>query len=354
VRSVHFVMPDGIDDSGRPSGGNTYDRYLCGGLSSIGWSVHEHPLAGFWSSPDAAAFSTLEDALRRIPDGAVVLLDGLVASTAPEVLVAHEHRLRLIALVHMPLGHRPPDVGSGEVRAREREALSATAAVITTSDWSAHRLMELYELSADRVHVAEPGAASAELAAGTTTGEALLCVAAVTADKGHDVLLESLASLGDLPWHCVCVGSLDRDPACAQAVRRRVARGLAGRVTLAGTATGAELDRAYAGADVMVLASRAETYGMVVTEALARGLPVIATNVGGISEALGHAIDGSRPGMLVAPDDPSALAGALRSWLGQPGLRAHLRQAARERRQALSGWANTASRIADVLTQASR
>lgn len=347
-------MPDGIDDPARPSGGNTYDRNVCRGLSSAGWSVHEHPVAGFWSTPDATAFSALEGAVRQIPNGALVLLDGLVASPAPEVLVAHQHRLRLIVLVHMPLGHRPPHGGSVEVRARERGTLWASAAVITTSDWSRRRLMELYELSADRVRVAQPGVAPAELAPGTTTGEALLCVAAITADKGHDVLLESLASLGDLPWHCLCVGSLDRDPTCAEAAHRRVAHGLSDRVTLAGTATGAELDRAYAAADVMVLASRAETYGMVVTEALARGLPVIATDVGGVSEALGHASDGSRPGMLVGPDDPGALAGALRSWLGQPDLRARLRQAARERRQSLSGWSTTAATIAGVLTQVGR
>jgi glycosyltransferase involved in cell wall biosynthesis len=351
---VHFVMPDGIDDPARPSGGNTYDRNLCRGLSSIGWAVHEHPVSGFWSAPDAAAFSALESTVRQIPDGALVLLDGLVASTAPGVLVAHQHRLCLIVLVHMPLGHRPPDGGSGDVRASERDVLLASAAVITTSDWSCRRLMELYELSADRVHVAEPGVVPAELAPGTKTGEALLCVAAVTADKGHDVLLESLASLDALPWHCVCVGSLDRDPACAEAVRRRLARGLTERVTLAGTATGAELERAYAGADLMVLASRSETYGMVVTEALARGLPVIATDVGGVSEALGHASDGSRPGILVAADDPSALGGALGSWLAQPDLRARLRQAARDRRQTLSQWSTTASRIGDVLTQVSR
>ncbi len=353
MRIVHFVVPDGIDDPARPSGGNTYDRNLCRGLTSGGWSVREHAVAGFWSRPDGAAFAALEGVLGQIPDGAVVLLDGLVASAAPEVLVAHEHRLRQVVLVHMPLGHRPPEDDSAAVRTRERAVLSVSAAVITTSAWSRRRLIELYELGAERVFVAEPGVTPAGLAAGSATGEALLCVAAVTADKGHDVLLQSLATLTVMSWHCVCVGSLDRDPACAEAASRRIARGLSDRVSLAGTLTGAELDRAYEGADALVLASRAETYGMVVTEALARGLPVIATDVGGVSEALGHGADGSPPGLLVAPDDPSALAGALRSWLGQPELRARLRQAARERRRSLNGWSTTASRIAGVLTQVS-
>ena len=75
---------------------------------------------------------------------------------------------------------------------------------------------------------------------------------------------------------------------------------------------------------------------MVVTEALARGLPVVAAEVGGVPEALGHGADGDRPGLLVPPDDPAALAAALRAWLGDAELRARLRRAARERRASLS------------------
>jgi glycosyltransferase involved in cell wall biosynthesis len=305
---------------------------------------------GFWSRPDAASFVALDDAVRRIPDGAVVLLDGLVASTAPEVLVPHARRLRLVVLVHLPLGHRPTEDGADDVRMRERAVLAAAAAVVTTSAWSRRRVIELYALGADRVHVAEPGVVAAELATGSATGEALLSVAAVTADKGHDVLLDALATVTDLSWRCLLVGSLDRDPMFVEALRRRsVDLGLADRVCFAGTATGADLDHAYAAADVMVLASRAETYGMVLTEALARGLPVITTEVGGVTEALGHGADGFRPGLLVPPNHPAALAGALQSWLGDAELRARLRRAARERRESLCGWSTTASIIAGVL-----
>jgi glycosyltransferase involved in cell wall biosynthesis len=115
-----------------------------------------------------------------------------------------------------------------------------------------------------------------------------------------------------------------------------------------------ELDRAYAAADLLVLASHAETYGMVVTEALARGVPVLAADVGGVTEALGHGEDGARPGLLVPPDDPVALGAALRTWLGDAGLRGHLRRAARERRASLRAWSDTASVLAGVLAGAAR
>jgi glycosyltransferase involved in cell wall biosynthesis len=88
---------------------------------------------------------------------------------------------------------------------------------------------------------------------------------------------------------------------------------------------------------------------MVVTEALSRGLPVLATEVGGVTEALGYGEDGIRPGLLVPPGDPAALGAALRAWLEDVELRDRLRRAARERRGKLRPWAATASAIADVL-----
>jgi glycosyltransferase involved in cell wall biosynthesis len=360
---VHVVVPDGIDDPARPSGGNAYDRQVCRGLRASGWSVHEHPVPGGWPRPDAAARAALAGAVERIPDGSVALLDGLIASTAPEVLVPQARRLRLAVLVHMPLGHRPadgeaaeprtPEGASGEaggVRAREGAVLAAAAAVVTTSAWSRRRLLELYALPAERVHVAEPGADAAALATGTPEGGALLCVAAVTPGKGHDVLLDALAATADLPWRCICVGSLDRDPAWAERVRRRARdAALDGRVSFPGPRTGAALDRSFAAADLLVLASRAETYGMVVTEALARGLPVVAADVGGVTEALGEGAGGARPGLLVAPADPPALGAALRAWLRDGELRERLRRAARERRSSLPRWSATTSVVSGVL-----
>ena len=355
VTAVHVVVPEGIDDPARPSGGNTYDRRVCQGLAALGWAVQEHPVPGDWPRPGQAAHSALARAARRIPDDAVVLLDGLIASSAPEALVPQAHRLRQVVLVHMPLGHRPPEGEAGAVRARERETLAAAAAVVTTSEWCRRRLGELYALPAERVHVAEPGVDAASLAPGSAGGDSLLCVASVTPDKGHDVLLDGLATVSDLSWRCECVGSLVRDAVHADRVRRHARKGgLAERVRFRGARTGGQLDRVYAAADLLVLASHAETYGMVVTEALARGLPVLATEAGGVTEALGYAEDGTRPGLLIPAGDPPALGAALRAWLEDAELRERLRGAARERRSQLRPWRDTASAVADVLARVRR
>jgi glycosyltransferase involved in cell wall biosynthesis len=144
---------------------------------------------------------------------------------------------------------------------------------------------------------------------GTAAGGELLCVAPVAPHKGHDVLLRALVAVAQLRWRCACVGPLDRDPEFVTRLRRQaVADGVADRVRLTGPLTGAALDRAYQSADLLVHASRGETYGMVVSEALARGLPVIASDTGGLPDTLGHATGGCRPGLL----DPT---GTLVRWL---------------------------------------
>ena len=244
-------------------------------------------------------------------------------------------RLRLVALVHMPLGHGPADDGA---RTREGAVLSAAASVVTTSRWARRTLLELYSLPGDRVHVAEPGVDAADLAPGTATAGALLSRRGGDPRQGprraaRRARDDDRTFAGD----CLCVGSLDRDPAFAEGLRRRVRDGgLAGRVRFPGPQTGADLARSYGAADLLVLASRAETYGMVVTEALARGLPVVAAEVGGRAGGPRPRRRRDRPGLLVPPGDPAALGAALRAWLGDAELRRRLRRAARERRASLS------------------
>jgi glycosyltransferase involved in cell wall biosynthesis len=172
----------------------------------------------------------------------------------------------------------------------------------------------------------------------------------VTPRKGQHRLIEALAAVTDLPWTCSCVGGLGQDPEYVAHLRRLISRyGLEDRLELAGPKAGAQLDAAYASADLMVLTSYAETYGMAVTEALARGIPVLATDVGGVPEAVGRAPDGGVPGILVPPEDPAALAAELRGWFGEADVRRRLKAAARGRRAALNGWASTAQRLAGVL-----
>ncbi|WP_336318082.1 glycosyltransferase family 4 protein [Streptomyces lavendofoliae] len=364
-------MPAGVDDPAAPSGGNVYDRRVCRDLPGLGWRVHEHVVPGDWPRPRASASGALARILAEAPDGALVLLDGLVACAVPDVVVPEADRLRLAVLVHLPLGDETglPRDRATVLDAAERRTLRAVAAVVATSHWSAARLVEHHGLAPGRVHVAAPGADIGPLAPGGATPPGaprdasqgtggdprLLCVASVTPRKGQYELVEALADVAGLPWSCSLVGGLGQDPRYVDRVRRLITRhGLDDRVHLAGPRGGPALNAAYAGADLLVLASHAETYGMAVTEALARGVPVLATAVGGLPEAVGHAPDGGVPGVLVPPEDPVALAGALRHWLSEPGERRRAKVAARRRRTALAGWETTARSLARALDRLRR
>lgn len=357
LRAMHFVMPGGVDDPRTPSGGNTYDARVCLDLPAFGWQVHKHAIDGSWPRPSAAARAELARTLGEIPDGSRVLLDGLVACAAPEIIAAETERLRLVVLVHLPLGDETGlDPGlAAELDARERRTLRSVPAIVATSEWAARRLVAHHGLAPDRVHVAAPGADIAPLAAGTDGVTRLLCVASVTPRKAQHRLVEALATLTDLNWSCVCVGGLGQDPGYVAELRELIDHhGLGDRLQLVGPQAGAELDASYATADLMVLTSYAETYGMAVTEALARGIPVLATDVGGLPEAVGRAPDGGMPGILVPPDNSVALAAELRGWFLDADVRRRLRASARGRRAALDGWAATARSLAGVLGRLGR
>ena len=250
--------------------------------------------------------------------------------------------------MHLPIGL--PIAGAEPRREPEALALGAAAAVVCTSRWTRDWLASAYDLPADRLYVVPPGADKGTLAEGSTTGARLLSVGAITRVKGHDVLVSALTSLADLTWSWTLVGA-SLDPAHASALWSALhGAGLDARVTLAGALTGPALSAAYASADLVVLPSRHETYGMVATEALARGVPVLASDVGGVRESLGVPL----PGLLVPPEDPAALAAALRGWLTDATLRTRLQAVAADRRTTLTGWDRTATELAAVLEAVGR
>jgi glycosyltransferase involved in cell wall biosynthesis len=345
---VHAVLPGDVDTV--PSGGNVYDRRVLTGLADLGLDVTEHQLPGSWPRGEAA---TVAEVLREVPDGRSVLLDGLVASGVPEALAPHADRLRLVVLVHLPLADEAGLAASvsRELDRRERHALHHAAVVVTTSRWTAGRVVHRHGLDPARVHVAAPGVDPALVSPGSAvsgTAPRLLCLGALTPTKGQDVLVDALARVADRPWTCELAGPTSRDLRFVTRLRATVAsHGLAGRVSMPGTLTGRALDTAWTRADLLVLPSRTETFGMVVTEALARGIPVVASRVGGVGEALGTA--GPQPGIWVPAESVGALAAALYRWLADPVLRSGWRLSALGRRGTLTPWTSTSQRIVRLL-----
>ena len=186
-------------------------------------------MPGAWPSPDPAARAALAEALADVPDGGVVLVDGLIACRGTGGAGAAAARLRLVVLVHMPLGDAPHDERSPAPDGARGAA--AAAAVVTTSEWTRDRLRDRYSLRRPAA-CTSPGPASTQplAAPAPPTGRALLCVAAVTPHKGHDVLLDALADAHRPALALrVASGPLDRDPGFVD--DRRVRPGTTGSAT---------------------------------------------------------------------------------------------------------------------------
>jgi glycosyltransferase involved in cell wall biosynthesis len=300
--------------------------------------------------PGPGAWADLARVVSAVPDGATVLIDGLIASPSAAQLLPHADRLRMTVLLHMPLVTALDTHYDANTQRSEQAVLRAVTGVVVTSDWTRQQVLTRYAIPARQVHVAQPGVERVATPARPVPGH-LICVGVLSHHKGQDILVEALANLAERDWHCVLAGSLDRDPDFVDQLRARIMNLHYGhRVQLAGVLTSAALSHAYSTADLLVAPSRSETYGMTVTEALAHGLPAIAADVGGLPEALGCAADGTRPGQLVPPGDPDALAAALEDWLGDDHLRHRLRAAAGQRRPTLRGWDQTTQEIASALT----
>jgi glycosyltransferase involved in cell wall biosynthesis len=338
VSSVVLVVPGSIETH---SGGYEYDRQIASALRARGWNVVIRELAGEFPVPSADARSRAERLLAAIPSGSTVVVDGLAFCALPDEFERETERLRLVALVHMPLAFET-GLAPAEARAREereRRALAAARLVVATGTVTADTVAR-YGVPRDRIATVEPGTNPAPLAAGSGDPSTvhLICVATLGPGKGYDILISALSTISGRNWRLTCVGSLDRHPETVRLLRTAIeASGLTHRISLAGDVDADGLAALYSRSDLFVLATLHETFGMAVAEALARGLPVVSTDTGAIAKLVGD-----EAGIVVPPGNQDALAHALESAM-DPRVRARLAQGSQRVRQRLRTWQDAAS-----------
>jgi glycosyltransferase involved in cell wall biosynthesis len=337
------------------TGGNVYNRALVAELRALGINVRLHKLAGPWPEGDASSHAKLARALRAEP---ACLVDGIVASGSPEVVAAAvESGHAVTIVVHLPISD---ELGLEPMRrqryaALEAKAVQAASGVLCSSRWLAAELSRRYGRS--DVGVAIAGVTPAARAQGSQDSGVphILSLASLTPTKDQLTLAHALAQLADLPWTADLIGSDRPDPKYAARLRSEiVAAGLADRISVPGALAGSALDRKWEAADLLVLPSRTETYGLVVVEALARGIPAVVSAGTGAIEALQEGAtkhSTATPGTSVPAGDSASMAAVLRRWLTEPMLRHAWRQAALARRDTLPGWQQTAEAVLGYLNR---
>ncbi len=343
---LHFIVPGRLDQL---TGGYLYDARMISELRRLKRPVTVHELPGRFPVTDTTARQALESTLAALPNGATVVVDGLALGGMPGGVGDHHRRLRILALVHHPLADETglDPATRGLLRKRETRALQQVRGVVVTSPFTARRLESMVP-SLPPVRAVEPGTDPAEAvpARPETVGN-LLCVATLCPRKAQHVLVEALSGLSGLDWHCRMIGSQEREPGYADFLNERIRElELEGRIELAGERGPEEIRKAWQQAGLAVLPSRYEGYGMVITEALARGLPVVTTTGGALVDTLP-----ADAGLAVAPDDVQGLRDALARWLTEPDLREQLRQGAARARETLPGWSRAGRDFSRALDQ---
>lgn len=343
MSEIVFAIPG---DLSLPTGGYAYDRRLLREWREMGVAARHLPLPGGFPNPSAAELSETGRALLSQPHDSVLLIDGLAYGAFPEDIAAGLAG-RVVALVHHPLGLETglSPAQAAEFVKREATALRHASAVVVTSETTKRLLVADFAVPAEKITVAEPGVDPAERAVGSD-GESveLLAVGSLVPRKGYDVLIAALERLADKPWHLTIVGADDRVPATTAALREQIAAtGLSERIKLAGAFRQAELDAAYAKADLFVMPSLFEGYGMVLTEALARGLPILCTTGGAAAETVPDTA-----ALKVPPGDVAAFRAGLARLVDDTEERRQRADAAWDAASTLPRWRGTATIVADV------
>lgn len=341
MQELYFAYPGDIDT---PTGGYAYDRRVIAGLQDLGWQVKLLPLGEGFPFPSAEVLADAGQKLADLPEGARVIVDGLALGVMPEAASALAQRLRLIALVHHPLCRENglSAEQADRLKQSENEVLKHAGQVIVTSPATAQQVQDLFGVEADRIAVILPGTDIPELVVRASTEEVhLLSVGTVVPRKGYDLLFMALGDLLHHKWQLDLVGGLQADPECLAALQEQAVRlGLEKRITFHGAVPAQDLTAYYRAADIFVLASRYEGYGMAFTEAIAYGLPVIGSGGGAVKTTLPE-----RASIYCETENVAALRDALDLLITDPERRAILSDAARKAARDLPSWADASSQF---------
>ncbi|MEO0618165.1 MAG: glycosyltransferase family 4 protein [Pseudomonadota bacterium] len=349
-QTLWFASPG---DPDLRTGGYLYNAAICARLGSHDFDVKAIRLPDAFPRPTKSDHVEAARLLGRVPSNDLLVVDGLAfGAVTADVLAAI--RAPTVALVHHPLadetGLAPEAIAAFE--ASERTSLAAAVGAITSSPSTSATLVARFGVPPRRIATVIPGVEkpSVQPACGAGEEPLILSVGSLTRRKGHDVLLDALAQLLDRSWRAVIVGSPDLAPETARALEtKRAALGLVDRVTFAGTLETDALRQLYQSADVFALATRHEGYGMVFSEAMVHGLPIVSCRVGAVPDTVPE-----EAGLLVPSEDATAFAMMLARLLDHDALRALKAAGAARVGAALPDWDHAALAFAAALKRFAR
>ncbi len=336
---MRFIVPGNIEYR---SGGNAYNWSIVDELREAGVGVELRTVEGEWPEASENGRRALAAELGSVPEGTVLLIDGLVAIAAPDLIV----ETGALSGGRVPPAWVLAHMSFQDYEPAEARLMEAAAGVICPSKTLALELEGRHPEST--VHVVRPGTEEADQAKGSEPPH-IICVAALLPNKCQLLLVHALSQVKALEWTASLVGTDQADPDYAAQVREAIrGAGLAERVELAGERHGDDLEAEWYRSDLSILVSVHESFGIVVAESLAHGIPALVRAGTGAEEALGLAGAG-RALDLVPGADAEELAQILELWLQDEALRQTWQDAAAAARADRRTWKMAADNIASLL-----
>lgn len=347
MSDARFLIPG---DLMTPTGGYAYDRQILDHLKRRDFPLVHLPLGGNWPFPDGHALSACAKLFGALSERTALLIDGLAFGAMPEALL-RQARGPLIALCHHPLAL---ETGLDEtmrhaLRASEMRAFDHATAVIVTSAATAHLLEREFGVRKHKLRIAVPGTKIMSRAMGGGSPPQIVAVGSVCVRKNYDGLLTSLRHVADLPWRLTIAGRIE-DADLMDILSGTISTsGWTDRIRFTGPITDEEVEQLLGAADIFVMPSHYEGYGMALMEAVASGLPCVTT------DAVPSARQVPAGGLAIVPaGDSAAFGSAIRELLADMKARKILGNLAWQARNTLPNWEDAAEIIANTLREALR
>lgn len=342
-------------DYEQKTGGWIYNRHLISWLDRHFGGVCEMTVPVCFPTPDAAVMREIAAMFDEIEPGAVMVMDHIYGCMLLPVLEGRPFRLVLVyhhsvveergagVLPISPQGGRSKGARDTDQSSIEQSALRRADAVVVTSDESHAYIASRYGIAAEKIITAKPGNDPVPQSPAHDAGPwHLLSVGAVIPRKRYEFLVEALSKLERSDWSLTIAGNTERYPDYVIDLQNLVdARALSDHVTLLGELPAPALAALWGRTHLYVASSFYEGYGMAISEAICRGVPVISTPSGAVASWAGEAA------VLVDADDPAEMTARITAIMADPVAYTQARERTVGFAEALPSWEENMARVGE-------
>jgi glycosyltransferase involved in cell wall biosynthesis len=339
--TVHFLITGDIQSL---TGGYLYNMHMINGLRGKGHLVNVFGTDWQWKDSDSLEYICRHH-LKKLPHGSCVIVDSLILASLHHIVQEFGDRLKFLGLIHLPASYNVLSGVHGKLADEELTAINDMRQVIVTGQFTFDLLCNV-GLNPARICLVEPGTDHfPRKKRYKPVPSELLCIANYSALKAQDVLIRALCRLTAWNWSLHLYGDTNRDKKYTEALRSLIRQlKMEHRIIVHGIVERHEISTVFLNADLFLMPSLFESYGMAITESLAHGIPVVTTSAGNIPYTLPAGM-----GLLTEPGNEEQLADTIRSIFYDPVKYDALCKAASQYFKQVRSWEQAVSDFETIL-----